>query len=489
VKKTIFAASIATLASGCYVVEASASTYTVKAGDSLWEIANQHGISVTSLKSMNHLKNDNLLPNQVLSISTIKQVSKSPAPTVKTTKQAAKFYTVKPGDSLLRIANQFNLTLGELKSLNKLSSTLIVPGQKLNVSDFILINDIKPASSLKPVVKSKPLETTQTDIYTVKAGDTLGHIAIRSGVSINQLKEWNQLKVDTIYTGQKLSLKIGPTVVLPSSPPVKMPVVTKPTATTVYVVKSGDTLGHISLLFGVSLADLRNWNQLKNDKIFVGQQLNIQKNSVVSPPPPPTSTATSGTTPASTTSTYVVKSGDTLGSIAGKNGLSVNDLRTFNSLKSDIIYVGQLLKLKDTADSSVPVQTPPPLSTDKTDFVPSADAIVAEAMKWIGTPYVWGGSSSAGFDCSGYVYFVMKQTGSSINRFSSDGYYNRSYTVSNPKPGDLVFFADTYRSGISHLGFYLGNNKFIHAANEKVEISSLDNVYWKSKFDSFKRFY
>ena len=66
--------------------------------------------------------------------------------------------------------------------------------------------------------------------------------------------------------------------------------------------------------------------------------------------------------------------------------------------------------------------------------------------------------------------------------------HTNSFNVDKPIPGDLVFFANTYRSGISHAGIYLGEGKFIHAATQKVEVSSIDSVYWKDKFTGFKRF-
>nr|WP_249310480.1 C40 family peptidase [Bacillus sp. FJAT-49736] len=119
----------------------------------------------------------------------------------------------------------------------------------------------------------------------------------------------------------------------------------------------------------------------------------------------------------------------------------------------------------------------------------TASNLIKNATKLLGTPYVWAGSTLSGFDCSGFIYYVYNQVGVSLPRTSSAGYYNRSFYVNNPQPGDLVFFSDTYQKGISHLGIYLGNNQFIHASDNGVEISSLDEAYWKNHFDGFKRLY
>ena len=84
---------------------------------------------------------------------------------------------------------------------------------------------------------------------------------------------------------------------------------------------------------------------------------------------------------------------------------------------------------------------------------------------------------------------MFNQSGIKISRLSTDGYYDRSYYVDEPQPGDLVFFRNTYRQGISHMGIYLGNGDFIHAGEDGVKIANVNNSYWKSKFDGYKKFY
>ena len=81
------------------------------------------------------------------------------------------------------------------------------------------------------------------------------------------------------------------------------------------------------------------------------------------------------------------------------------------------------------------------------------------------------------------------QAGLNMTRQSSESYFTQSATVSSPVIGDLVFFENTYKEGISHMGIYIGNNQFIHAGSKGVEIASLDSVYWKEHFVSFKRFH
>lgn len=132
--------------------------------------------------------------------------------------------------------------------------------------------------------------------------------------------------------------------------------------------------------------------------------------------------------------------------------------------------------------------TSPSAAALKGQSTGTASAIIATAKKYIGVPYLWGGTTPNGFDCSGYVQYVFKAHGISLPRVSRDQ-YTAGYSVSrsNLKPGDLVFF-NTSGSGVSHLGIYLGDNQFIHASTSKgVTISLLSSSYWSSRYLGSRR--
>ncbi|MFZ7120623.1 MAG: C40 family peptidase [Eubacteriaceae bacterium] len=116
------------------------------------------------------------------------------------------------------------------------------------------------------------------------------------------------------------------------------------------------------------------------------------------------------------------------------------------------------------------------------------DKILKTAKEQMGVPYVWGGTSPAGFDCSGYTYYVLHKNGITIPRTAAEQYYVGNWVnKSNLIPGDLVFFT-TYKSGPSHVGFYVGNNKFIHASSSNgIIISDLNNTYWSPRYIGAKR--
>lgn len=119
----------------------------------------------------------------------------------------------------------------------------------------------------------------------------------------------------------------------------------------------------------------------------------------------------------------------------------------------------------------------------------SSGSIVGTAQNYLGVPYVWGGTSPSGFDCSGFTQYVFRQCGYSINRTAAAQYSNGSYvSYDSLQAGDLVFFANTYSaSGITHVGIYIGGGEFIHAANGGVKISSLSESYYSSRYYGARR--
>ena len=118
-------------------------------------------------------------------------------------------------------------------------------------------------------------------------------------------------------------------------------------------------------------------------------------------------------------------------------------------------------------------------------------ALITEAEKYIGYPYVWGGSNpSTSFDCSGFVSWALTNSGvCNVGRLSAQGLYNISTPVpaSNAQPGDLVFFKGTYDTpGISHVGIYAGGGMMLHCG-DPIRYVTINTSYWQSHFYAFAR--
>ena len=129
-------------------------------------------------------------------------------------------------------------------------------------------------------------------------------------------------------------------------------------------------------------------------------------------------------------------------------------------------------------------------SSGSTGTTANGQAIVNKAKQYLGVPYVYGGASPSGFDCSGLVYYVLKSLGYSPYRTPADQYRQGTYvSKENLQPGDIVFFANTYASGISHVGIYAGNGQFIHAPNSRsvVSYADLTSGYWANHYYGGRR--
>ena len=174
------------------------------------------------------------------------------------------------------------------------------------------------------------------------------------------------------------------------------------------------------------------------------------------------------------TESYTVKPGDTLWKIASQHKLTVDELKSLNSLASDSIKTNQKLTVSSkevVSQQSVAKKPNAKVGTvvKETSSTNSWKNAVATTVKpkeptlsskkiltnavetslpLLGTPYVWAGTTTEGFDCSGFIHYVFSQAGLKMPRLDTIGMHTNSFNVDEPIPGDLVFFQNTYRSGI-----------------------------------------
>lgn len=212
-----------------YVPIAGSNTYVVKAGDTLWNLARKFDVSVESLKEANHLVGNSLTIGEILIIPTMEEPKEN-------------YYVVQSGDSLYKIARQYQMSVADLMKLNNLSSNNLQIGQKL------LIN---PNGETSPLV----------DTYVVKAGDSLYKIANIYQISVDELKKMNQLINNNLSIGQEL----------------KVPALPIQNETIIYTVVAGDNLYQIARRYNISVEELRKANQLISDNLSIGQKLYIPR--------------------------------------------------------------------------------------------------------------------------------------------------------------------------------------------------------------------
>lgn len=327
------------------------STYTVQSGDTLYGISRQHNTSAQRIRELNNLTSDNLVPGQVLIVSD--NDATNPSECV--------IYTVEAGDSLYEIAKKYDTTADLIKEYNGLDSNDLSIGQKLRIPCYIEDNDnsdlpeyvnytveagdnlydiaekfdttvdkIKKDNDLKSntltvgtvlIIDDKkkissieecygldfdvPLSST----YVVQSGDSLYSIAKKFGTTADKIKQLNNLNNNILSVGQEIVI---PSVAL--------------SEVTIYKVQSGDNLYDLAKKFGTSVSELKDLNNLKNDSLSINQELKVPAVNI-------------GET------TYTVKSGDSLYSIAKKFNTNVDSLKKKNGLGSTMLSIGQVLKI------------------------------------------------------------------------------------------------------------------------------------------------
>ncbi|TYS07400.1 LysM peptidoglycan-binding domain-containing protein [Bacillus subtilis] len=461
------------------VTPAEAATIKVKSGDSLWKLAQNYNTSVAAITSANHLSTTVLSIGQTLTIPGSKSGTSSTSSST-TKKSGSSVYTVKSGDSLWLIATEYKMTVQELKKLNGLSSDMIRAGQKLKVSGTVTSSSSSSSSSnTKSSSKKSSSSSSSAGTYKVQLGDSLWKIANKVNMSVAELKVLNSLKSDTIYVNQVLKTKSSGS---DTSSKDTSSHSNQTSATSKYTVKSGDSLWKIANSYNVTVQQIRNSNSLKSDVIYVGQVLKLTgkaSSGTSSPSSSSKSNASSGTS----TTTYTVKSGDSLWVIAQKFNVTAQQIREKNNLRTDVLQVGQKLVITGKASSSSSSGT----SSTSSSSSAKINTMIAAAKEHLGVPYRWGGTTPAGFDCSGFIYYALNKV-TSVSRLTAAGYWNTMKSVSQPAVGDFVFFS-TYKAGPSHIGIYLGNGEFINANDSGVVISSMNNSYWKQRYLGAKRYF
>jgi len=504
--------------------------YVAKPGDTVASLSDRFNVSANTIIWSNSLADGQTLqPGQVLLIPPVSGL----------------IYAVQPGDTIDSIAQEFQSDSESILQFNTIAdpkhpaagTTLVVPGGRLlaqaraNLSDRSGVRPSdRPADSLvisspaplpaqsvtgslvsdiprfipfadRFMSRETPGETQTLPppqplkpiVYRVVDGDTLSGIAAKFGISADNLAASNGLQ------GSADSLSIDQKILIPPVPGV------------LHLVSAGDTLEAVAQVYSAKPDEIAKANGLSDPFVLQVGQILIVPNGQA----PALSAPTPAPQPATT---YTVQDGDSVSSIADAFGVDPQTVIDANSLSDPyLLQPGQKVVIPGAsaahttsaaaaspapaaqpavvAPAPTPRPAPRPVIVARPAPVVHAAApaprtssgwsIVAIASRYLGIPYVWGGTSPGGFDCSGLVWYVYQRAGMGVPRDLYGQLQSGTRVArSNLLPGDIVFFSNTYEAGLSHDGIYIGGGRFINAVDYGigVAVSSLNDSYWSAHY-------
>ena len=356
---------------------AAGGSYTVQAGDSYWRIANKYGISIQELQRLNGTSDYTLHPGQSIKVpgsgtnaSASSNSSSASTSTSSAAPAAGGSYTVQAGDSYWRIANKYGISISELQRLNGTSNYFLYPGQSLKVpGSGSSSNATASSNSSSTSTSTTTAAPAAGGSYTVQAGDSYWRIANKYGISISELQRLNGTSNYFLYPGQSIKVPgSGSANATPAPAATTASTTSAPAPSTGggnYTVQAGDSYWRIANKYGISISELQRLNGTSNYFLYPGQSIKVPGGGAVAETPAPTPAPVSQTpapaespAPAATETpapaannasqasggSYTVQAGDTLYSIARRNGVDVYKLIANNG-GSHFIQVGQVISL------------------------------------------------------------------------------------------------------------------------------------------------
>ena len=361
----------------------------------------------------------------------------------------------------------------------------------------------KPPAIAYQTVKQNPVREV---VYEVKAGDSLWSISRKFSVSVEEIAKFNNIKIEkTLQIGDKLRIPQKEESKTSAITTNSQPKAKSLAGTGVYEIKEGDSLWTIGRKFGVSPEEIAKANGISlNKTLKIGEKLIIPKAGmkiakeekktvkVSSTPRTPSASRKGGII-------YQVRAGDSLWTIGKRFGVSPEKIASANGISlNKTLKIGDKLVIPSQGRKQIArahlskakktfIARKGKTSSNKRNGVPG---VVGTALAYQGVRYSYGGFSSRGFDCSGFVKYVYQRHGLNLPHNAAAQYrYGKPVNKGELKPGDLVFFRTGRSRGINHVGIYIGNGKFIHAssARGRVRIDSLNEGYYKSHFVGARR--
>ncbi|NJE32267.1 LysM peptidoglycan-binding domain-containing protein [Lactobacillus agilis] len=429
-------------------------THHVVKNDTVWDLSQKYGVSIQSIEQLNKINTDTHLIREGQTL-TIPTTGKTAAKTATKTSQV----TVKAGDTLWALAQKYGTTVEKLRQLNGLASDayLIHVGDVIKVDGQVTTTTTTNAQATS-TVSSEASQTSQAAATASSEANQTSQAAATASSEANQ-------------TSQATSTASSEASQAASTSQAATPYVAANHVT--YTVQAGDSLYTIAQKYGVTVDSLRQANTL-GATLQVGQSLTV--NDPTKNPQASVAASQAEQTPAQTTTTsQATQATQTTQAATTTNQVA----QTTSQTTSQPAAQTQTSQASQTTQTSQQTQASQAQVATPSSY--SVSALLSYAQTFTGVPYVLGGTTPAGFDCSGFTQYVFNHFGKNIGRTTyQQQYAGTKLAVSSAQPGDLLFWG-AYGSAY-HVGIYLGGSSYIAAPEPGESVSVKSFTYYQPSF-------
>lgn len=429
-------------------------THHVVKNDTVWDLSQKYGVSIQSIEQLNKINTDTHLIREGQTL-TIPTTGKTAAKTATKTSQV----TVKAGDTLWALAQKYGTTVEKLRQLNGLASDayLIHVGDVIKVDGQVTTTTTTNAQATS-TVSSEANQTSQAASTASSEANQTSQAAATASSEASQ-------------TSQATSTASSEASQAASTSQAATPYVAANHVT--YTVQAGDSLYTIAQKYGVTVDSLRQANTL-GATLQVGQSLTV--NDPTKNPQASVAASQAEQTPAQTTTTsQATQATQTTQAATTTNQVA----QTTSQTTSQPAAQTQTSQASQTTQTSQQTQASQAQVATPSSY--SVSALLSYAQTFTGVPYVLGGTTPAGFDCSGFTQYVFNHFGKNIGRTTyQQQYAGTKLAVSSAQPGDLLFWG-AYGSAY-HVGIYLGGSSYIAAPEPGESVSVKSFTYYQPSF-------
>ena len=429
-------------------------THHVVKNDTVWDLSQKYGVSIQSIEQLNKINTDTHLIREGQTL-TIPTTGKTAAKTATKTSQV----TVKAGDTLWALAQKYGTTVEKLRQLNGLASDayLIHVGDVVKVDGQVTTTTTTNAQATSTVSS----EANQTSQATSTASSEANQTSQAAATASSEASQ----------TSQATSTASSEASQAASTSQAATPYVAANHVT--YTVQAGDSLYTIAQKYGVTVDSLRQANTL-GATLQVGQSLTV--NDPTKNPQASVAASQAEQTPAQTTTTsQATQATQTTQAATTTNQVA----QTTSQTTSQPAAQTQTSQASQTTQTSQQTQASQAQVATPSSY--SVSALLSYAQTFTGVPYVLGGTTPAGFDCSGFTQYVFNHFGKNIGRTTyQQQYAGTKLAVSSAQPGDLLFWG-AYGSAY-HVGIYLGGSSYIAAPEPGESVSVKSFTYYQPSF-------